>query len=187
MVAYTLFSQTASGNVLAGDAAGYTFGVQFTVSQAATLGAIWWDSVTGAAALPATIALYAVAGTSLVHSEAASWSGLAASGWVKAAFAAPPSLSPSTSYKACVFYGGGVNWYSSTSHYWDSGSGSAGINNGPLSAPNNAGASGGQDTFTTGAALAYPASSFNATNYWVDLEVTPVAPAAGGLLLGCFP
>jgi Domain of unknown function (DUF4082) len=177
---YTLFSQTGGGT-LTSDANDYTMGVQFSVSQACTLTGIWWYSVSGATALPGTIALYSVSGGgsgTLVHSETPSWSGAAGSGWVNAEFSSPPSLTASTNYKACVGISGVAgNWYSSTSNYWSSGAGSGGITNGPLSAPNNAGGDGGQDTFHAGATLTYPATSFSAGNYWVDPEVQPSGAA----------
>ena len=178
MTSYTLFSQGATGASLTSDANPYTFGVQFSVSQPSlTLTAIWFYSAATAASLPATIALYVVSGQTLVSSQAATWSGAAASGWVRAAWTSPPALTASASYKACVFDSAGVGpgWYSATANYWSSGPGSGGITSGPLSAPNNAGGDGGQDTFAS-PSLAYPASSFNAGNYWVDPEVTTAAP-----------
>lgn len=178
MPVYTLFSQQATGSVLASDITAYTMGVQFSVSQAATLSGIWFYSASGATQLPQTIALYQVSGTSLVTSQAATWSGAAGSGWVRAPFTSPPALTAGTAYKACVLNNSGtVNWYSNTAHYWDTGTGSGGAANGPLSAPNNAGASPGQDSFNQGNVLAYPASTSLASNYWVDAEVT--ASAAG--------
>lgn len=177
---YTLFNQGTSGPVTA-DANAYTLGVQFTVSQAgATLTGILFYSPTGAVNLPGTIALFAVTGATLVHSEAATWSGAVGSGWVKASFTAPPVLTPGTKYKACVLNAAGTgNWYAGIAHYWDTGAGAAGITNGPLSAPNNAGGDGGQDTFTQSSTLTYPSSSFNAADYQVDPEVTTTALAAG--------
>lgn len=176
MAVYTLFSQGTTGATLTADSADYTMGVQFSVSQAATLTAIWFYSASGAGALPDTIALYDVSSTSLITSQAASWSGAAGSGWVRAAFTSPPSLTASTAYKAAVGEFSGNFFYAGVSHYWDTtGAGASGISNGPLSAPNNAGASGGQDTFTSGTSLAYPSSSFGAANYWVDPEITTAA------------
>lgn len=176
MTMYTLFGQPASPATLTNDSADYTMGVQFSVSASGcTLTAIWFWSAPGAGALPDSIALYAVAGASLVHTEAASWSGAAGSGWVRAAFASPPSLTSGTSYKACIFENTGNFFYAGTSHYWDTGSGSGGITNGPLSAPANSGADGGQDTFTNSSTLSYPSGSFNSANYWVDPEVTTSA------------
>lgn len=194
MTAYTLFGQSGGGSSV-GDQNSYTMGVQFEVSVACILTGIWFYSAAGSGTdLPGTIALYQVSGTSLVHSEAASWSGAGASGWIRAAFTSPPSLSPSTSYKACVFLLEGtptVSWYSATAHYWDTGAGASGITNGPLSAPANAGGDGGQDTFNSGGSLAYPSGSFNAANYWVDPEVVPSGGGGGSfrpsLLLASFP
>jgi 3D (Asp-Asp-Asp) domain-containing protein len=187
MAVYTLFSQSGSGTLQA-DATAYTFGVQFTVSvSGATLTGIWFYSAASAAALPTTIALYAVSGASLVHSETPSWSAAAGTGWVRSAFSAPPSLTASTSYKACAFFSpAGQNWYSDTANYWSSGAGSGGITSGPLSAPANGGGDGGQDTFTQSGSLAYPSSSFNASNYWVDPEVTTAAPAAPAAQVAAF-
>src|SRR5579872_549059 len=139
---FTLFGQTG-GAALTADPTDYTMGVQFTVSRAAALKAIWFYSAPGAASLPGTIALYAVTGAALVASQAAAWSGAAGSGWVRAAFGSPPALASGTAYKACVFDNFGNNFYSTTAHYWDTGAGAGGITNGPLSTPNNAGGDGG--------------------------------------------
>jgi hypothetical protein len=168
---FTLFSQPANAATLTADSAAYTMGVQFTVSRGATLQAVWFFSAAGAASLPGSIALFQVSGASLVTSQAATWSGAAGSGWVRAPFTTPPALTAGMAYKAAIFDNAANSFYSSTAHYWDTGVGAAGITNGPLSAPNNAGGDGGQDTFFTGGVITYPATSFNATNYWVDPEV----------------
>lgn len=188
MTDYTLFSQGITGT-LASDPTAYTLGVQFTVSVSGTLHGIWFYSPATVAVLPQTIALYQVTGTgtgTLVTSQAASWltapggsSASAGSGWCFAAFSSPPSISASTNYKACVLQNTNANWYSTIANYWSSGAGSGGISNGPLSAPNNAGADQGQDTFTQSATLSYPATSFNATNYLIDPQVTIAAGIAG--------
>ena len=176
---FTLFGQPASpaGAVLANDTNPYTLGMQFTCSETGTLNGIWWYSIFGALNLPTSIALFQVSGGgsgTLVHSETATWSGAAASGWVLASFSSAPSLTAGQAYKGCVLNTdvAAQNWYSSTSHYWDTGAGAGGITSGPLSAPNNAGGDGGQDCFNASATLAYPATSFNAGNYWVDVKVT---------------
>lgn len=181
MSVYTLFGQSLTAAVTS-DASAYTMGVQFSVSQAATLNAVWFYSASSANSLPTTIALYGVSGASLITSQAAAWSGAAGSGWIRAPFTVPPSLTPGVSYKACIFLAGSTSLqYASVSHYWDTGAGSAGISSGPLSAPANAGGDHGQDTFHQSAALTYPDTSFNATNYLVDAEITSTATAGGGL------
>src|SRR5580704_12913008 len=125
MAVYTLFGQSGGATVSA-DSSKYTLGVQFSVSQSGcTLTGIWYNSPSGAGILPDTIALYTVTGTTLVHSEAATWSGAAGAGWVRAAFTSPPALTSGTNYKACIFGGDGiVNMYGATSAYWSSGAGS---------------------------------------------------------------
>lgn len=185
MTVLTLFSQAATGSSIAADSTDYTMGVQFTVgSSGCTLTGVYFYSASGAVNLPGTIALWAVSGTSLVHSEAASWSGAAGSGWVRAAFASPPSLTSGTNYKASVTRGNGGsgNWYSATSGYWATN----GASNGTLSAPNNAGATPGQDSFHVGTAATWPDTSGNGSNYWVDPEVTTPSAnftASGSLAL----
>lgn len=183
MTSYTLFSQGATGQN-ASDDGPLTLGIQFSVSQPCTLNALWFSSPAGSTALPGTIALYTVTGGTLVHSETASWSGAAGSGWVRAPFTSRPSLSPGVNYVAAVFYSGAAGFYNGTNNYWSSGAGAGGVANGPLSAPNSASAANGQDVFNSGASLAFPASTFSASNYWVDPEVSPVV---SGLLMASFP
>ena len=160
----------SGGDVLQLDTGGYTFGIHISRSAAFYPPAVWFYSPPGAAALPATIAVYDDSVPALVHSEAATWSGSAGSGWVRAAFASSPLLSASVSYAICVFYGGGANWYSNTQHYFDTGPGAGGITSGLITAPGNSGISPGQGTINSGASLAYPGGTFNASNWWVDIE-----------------
>jgi hypothetical protein len=186
VTAYTLFSQAAPTGTIQADTGAYTMGIEFSVSADGTLAAIWWYSPAAAPVLPASIGLYAVSGQALVHSEAAAWSGAAGSGWVRAAFASPPSLAGGASYRAVVLKTGAANhWYVSDDNYWTSGAGSGGVTSGPLSAPSNGGSDVGQDSFNASGTLAYPATSGGGSNYWLDPEVTvtapaPAAPAAGG-------
>ena len=192
MALYTLFGQPVNPATLTADAANYVMAVQFkvtlTATQTAVLKAIWFNSPAGAGVLPGTIDLWQVSGASLVTSQAATWSGAAGSGQVRAAFSTPPALTSGAAYKGGIFKNdGAVNtFYGSTANYWSSGPGSGGITSGPLSAPNNAGGDGGQATFDASNLNAYPATSFNATNYWVDVEVevtdlaVPAPPRGGG-------
>jgi Domain of unknown function (DUF4082) len=171
---WTLFGQAGGAGAAAADTAAYTMGVQFSVSKAGTLQAVWFNSPPGAVSLPSSIALYQVTGPgagTLVASQVAAWSGAAGSGWVRAAFTVPPALTAGQAYKACVGNFDGNFFYGATASYWSSGPGAGGVTSGPVSAPANGGADGGQDTFTQAAVLSYPASSFNASNYWVDPEV----------------
>lgn len=186
MTVYTLWGQGLTGG-LQSDASAYTLGVEFQVTTAGTLTAVWFYSASGAVLLPSTIALYGVAGPTLIHSESASWSGAAGSGWVRAPFTSPPALSTGTRYKAVVFSAAGSNWYSAIGHYWDTGAGQNGISNGPLSAYSASGSTNGQDSFHNAGTLSYPDSAFNNTNYLVDPELTVAAAQPSGLLMGSFP
>lgn len=167
---FTLFG-SGGGAALTADTAAYTMGVEFSVSRGAQLLAVRFNSPAGAVSLPSVIALYTVAGTALVTSQAAAWSGAVGSGWVEAAFSAPPALAAGTAYVGCIGSFDGNFFYGGTPHYFDSGAGAGGITSGILSAPNNAGATGGQMRFTQAAVLSYPATAFNATCYWVDVKV----------------
>ena len=173
MGTFTLFQQGITA-ALTADTAAYTMGVQFSVSGPGTLAATWFYSASGAVNLPDHITLFRVSDGFQLARQAAAWSGAVGSGWVRAAWPAPPVLAAGVAYKACIESTGGANFYSSIAHYWDSGAGQNGISNGPLSAPNNAGGDHGQDTFFAGTPPNYPTSSFNATNYMIDPEVNVV-------------
>lgn len=187
MTSYRLWPSFVPGTNPAADTVAYTFGVQFSSSAVAQLAAVWFYSPTGVSILPQTIALFAVGVGTPVHSEAASWSGAAGSGWVRAAFASPPVLTAGSAYKACVYSPGGGDWYTGWNGYWVSGAGASGISNGPLSAPADSGASPGQDSYVSTTPLAYPGSSFQGTNYWVDPEISAAAVLQGTAALAASP
>jgi hypothetical protein len=127
----------------------------------------------------------------LIHSESASWSGAAGSGWVEADFSAAPSLSTGTKYVPCIFKAGTTgNWYSAEHDYWDgTGPGAGGITSsgGHLSAPNSATSVNGQGVFSGNPALSFPNSTFLATNYWVDPVFTPGTAQTGTAALTVTP
>ena len=111
MTSYNLYAQAAPGSTFAGtDVASYTMGVQFSVSvSGATCDGIWFYSITGATALPGSVALYTTV-PALVTSDTATWlsgpggsAAAAASGWCYAAFTSPPVLTSGTAYQGCIF------------------------------------------------------------------------------------
>jgi|SRR5450756_101452 len=185
---YTLFPEplVALPTLQNSDTSPYSFAVEFSVSNPCQLNAIWFYSGSGATDLPSDIALYTASDSTLVHTETATWSGAAGSGSVRAEFASKPTLSAATNYKAVIHQPVSTVWYSATSHYWDTGDGSAGITNGPITAPNNASVTGdgGQCTFLPSTSPGCPVDSFNAGNYWLDPEVQLIAtPISSGLLM----
>lgn len=178
MTSYTLFSQAAPTGASPSGALN-TLGLDISVSVACTCNGLWYYSP-DASGLPGTIALWQVAGATLIDSQTPSWSGGAGSGWVFAPWNSPPVLSPSQTYRA-AYLASGFD-YDETSGYWTTGgAGAGGITNGPLTAP---GMSNGQGWYNAGGTLTFPASQFNNTNWWLDVQVTPVPaavtyPAAG--------
>lgn len=168
----TLFGQALNPGGLQVDATQYNMGVQVVCSQAGHVNAIWFFSPSGAGVLPDTIALWNVAGQSLITSAAASWSGALGSGWVRAPFSSPVAVVAGAAFKAAILKSNATQgFYAAIAHYWDTGPGQNGISSGPLSAPNNAGAAQGQDTFVSSGVLNYPGTAFNASNYGIDVEV----------------
>jgi len=183
MAVYTLFGQGAAGTLVTGDSADYTFGMQFTLSQSAALTGIWFYSAPTATALPAACCIYQITGTNTgsqvsgTVNNSPTWSAAAGSGWVKVTYPGTTTLTAATNYRVSVYYGGGgPNWYSVTGAYWASSGQSSGI----ISAPAAGSADGtNQDAFAnpSPAGLNYPTSSFNNSNYWIDVEVTTSGPA----------
>lgn len=154
----------------AGDTSTYTMGMRFVLSSAATLTAVYWWRATSTSVPPTLCGVFNDdTGVLVASAETFADPGLA-TGWIKQTLATPVSLSSGQAYKVAVY--GVALGYSATANYWDTGAGAAGITTGIITAPNNAD-SGGQDTFNTSATpMQHPTSSFNAGNYWIDLEVT---------------
>lgn len=180
-------------NMQADSALNFTLATEFKLSKSCALNKIWFYSPSGATQLPTACGIWNVAGQALVpgtNNSSPSWSGAAGSGWISCPYAGVTL--PAGDYKTSVFNGAGspTVWANNTVHYWDTGGGAGGITAGPLSAPNEAGAAApGQGTFHQGVTFAWPdtytGGATPAQNYWVDVEVTPVA--SGGLLMASFP
>ena len=94
-----------------------------------------------------------------------SFSGETASGWQQMNFGAPVAITAGTVY--VVSYHTSVGHYSYSSNYFAT----AGVSNPPLQALAN-GVAGGDGVYAYGAASAFPANTFNSTNYWVDVVFT---------------
>ena len=147
---------TPSGAVDAADTNAVNLGVQF---QANTSG-----NVTG-------VRFYKEADNTGTHSGAlwtstgtllatGTFTGESASGWQELDFANPVAITAGTTYVASYFTG--------TGHYAATTSGLASaVTNGPLTAL----AGGG--VFAYGSANTFPSSSYNNSNYWVDVVYSP--------------
>jgi hypothetical protein len=90
------------------------------------------------------------------------FTGETASGWQQVTFTTPVSITAGTIYVASYFAPAGH--YAGDSGYFSA----AGVDNGLLHALKD-GASGGDGLYRYGSAAAFPNSTFNSTNYWVDV------------------
>ena len=190
-------------------AVNYVLATEFELSQACTLNKIWYYSPSGTAQLATSCRIWQIqgagTGTSVASNTSPSWSGAAGSGWVSCTFGGTNLAAGS--YKVSVYNGAATpdGWGAkdASTNYWGAGIGANGITWGPVTAPGVATASSsyeyngsnpgssppyttgvienGQSTFVNGTGDLYPYLYVTglAQNYWVDVEVTPVAaPAA---------
>jgi hypothetical protein len=98
----------------------------------------------------------------------ATFSGESATGWQQVSFASPVAVTANTVYVASYFapngnYAGDNNFFAS-----------AGISNPPVNLLQN-GVSGGNGVYQYGAASSFPSSTFQSSNYWVDVVFTTTA------------
>jgi hypothetical protein len=127
------------------DVAGTVVGVRFYKGQSTT------GTHTGT--------LWSGTGTKLAT---ATFTNESATGWQQVDFATPVAISANTVY--VISYHTNVGNYPYTAAYF----GSAGVDSGPLHALSNS-AAGGNGVYRYSTSVAFPASTFNSNNYWVDV------------------
>jgi Domain of unknown function (DUF4082) len=105
--------------------------------------------------------LWTATGTLLAS---ATFAGESASGWQQVNLASPVRISASTTYVASYHtegrYAADANFFSTA------------VDRAPLHAPAN-GVDGGNGVYNYNSAAVFPASTFNALNYWVDVVFVP--------------
>ncbi|MES2990201.1 MAG: Ig-like domain-containing protein [Pseudomonadota bacterium] len=94
-----------------------------------------------------------------------------ATGWQQVNFTTPVAITANTVYVASYFAPAGN--YAADGAFFAS----TGVDKPPIHLLQNGTGGGGNGLYTYGASSAFPASSFNATNYWVDVAFTPAGPA----------
>ena len=97
----------------------------------------------------------------------ATFSGEGTSGWQQVDFSTPVPITANATYVASYFAPNGH--YSADSNFF-----ATGVDNPPLHALQN-GADGADGVYHYGAASAFPASTFQSSNYWVDVVFVPTA------------
>lgn len=172
MTTYTVFGQAGWSGVNSGTTGARTIGMQFSLSQSATLQAAWFFSNTGLAHLPTGIVLWNLdTGLAVETQLSASWSGAAGSGWVRAPFAGTTTLSASVNYAVSFTDAGSSNvpYYSDLNT--DSRFVTGGITSGIITVPDTSHSVHGQAPFST-TVDSLPNTSSSGINFWIDVEVS---------------
>lgn len=180
---FNIWASTAAPTVSdAGADTPVELGVRFTADASGSISGIRFYKSAGNTG-PHVVNLWNSAGALLATATSSSET---ASGWQQVNFSAPVPITANTAYVAS--YHSNVGHYSADQNYFAV----AGVDNSPLHALQNT-ANTPNGVFVYGATSTFPNSSFNSTNYWVDvayivsaslnsIAVTPVNPslAIGG-------
>jgi Domain of unknown function (DUF4082)/Bacterial Ig domain/Fibronectin type III domain/Lysyl oxidase len=164
----TIFGSSTPATTDSGDGHSVVLGVKFRSEVA--------GSVTGIRFYKATAntgthvgSLWSASGSLLAS---ATFTGESASGWQQVNFSTPVAIVANTTYIA--------SYLAPKGHYSDNSSGfaSSGVSNPPLSALANATSPDG--VYVYSGANAFPANTYRATNYWVDVNFEPVPTTPPG-------
>ena len=158
----TIFPSTATPAVASsGDNSSANLGVQFTPSVNGWIAGIRFYK--GSANTGTHVGeLWTSSGTLLGKVTFTSES---ASGWQEADFSSPIAVTAGTTYVASYYAPNGN--YSFNSAYFANP-----VTNGPLTAPQSSAVTNGNGVYSYGGSPGFPSSSYNAANYWVDVNFT---------------
>ena len=156
----TIFEQGVPAIPDVADTSSVVLGVEFTSDNAGKIAGIrFYKAATNTGTH--IVSLWDTSGTLLASATA---SGETASGWQEVRFSSPVSISANTTYVASYFAPNG--------HYSATGQGFASATDSPpLHAVANATSANGVYAYSP--SNTYPFSTYNATNYWVDVMYTP--------------
>jgi hypothetical protein len=161
-VANSLWGNSNTPTVVsASDPSAIEVGVKFTASSPAAIYGIRFykgPQNTGTH----QVDLWSSSGTLLATATATNET---ASGWQEVNFSSPVTIAANTTYIAA--YHTNTGFYSADSGYFNNP-----LTNGPLTAPAGS-SSGGNGVYVYSASDAFPTSSYNASNYWVDVASGP--------------
>ena len=176
----TLWSSSATPqNPAEADSSAVEVGVKFTADVAGEITGIrFYKDSTNTGTHVGN--LWTADGTLLAS---ATFSGETASGWQQVNFATPVAIQPNTVYVAS--YHTDVGHYAEDDNYFTSG-----VDSGPLHALAD-GASGPNGVYAYGSTSTFPATGYQASNYWVDvvfasntLQFEQVASSSGSVAAG---
>jgi hypothetical protein len=160
---YTIFGSSIPKTPIDPDTAAVTLGVKFTSTQAGKISGIRFYR---AQSSPSgySVALYSATGTRLARTSTAQDT-CTVPCWEQVSFSAPVSINANTRYVAAY-------WTPHGGYPDDQYALISNITNVPLTALSN-GSSGGDGVYRYGSGIAFPTSSWNASNYFVDIVFTP--------------
>ncbi|HEX5923086.1 MAG TPA: DUF4082 domain-containing protein [Baekduia sp.] len=158
----TIFGFATPGTVDGGDGSGIEVGVKFRSSvHGAVTGIRFYKADTNTGTHIGS--LWSAFGTRL---GTATFTNESSSGWQTVTFSSPVTITPDTTYVA--------SYYAPSGHYSVNGPGLASaVTDAPLTALADATSQNG--VYAYGGASAFPSSSYNASNYWVDVLYAPLA------------
>ena len=161
----TIWSPTTTpGTADSGDPNGVELGVKFTSSQSGFITGIrFYKSAANTGTHVGN--LWTTSGTLLAS---AVFTGESASGWQQVNFSSPVAITANTTYVASYYAPAGH--YSFNAQFF----GTAGVDNPPLHALANSVSPDG--VYKYGSTSAFPTSTYNAANYWVDVVFNTTAP-----------
>ena len=139
------------------DASAVELGVKFQSSVAGTVSGIRFYKSSQDTGVH-TGELWSSTGTKLAT---ATFTNETASGWQTVTFSSPVTVTPGATYTAS--YHTNVGHYSNTGNYF-----TANVTSGPLTAPAS-----GNGVYAYGSTSLFPTSTFQATNFWVDVMFNP--------------
>ncbi len=156
----TLFEQGTPATVDVDDPGSVVLGVRFSSATAGHVAGIrFYKAEANAGSHP--VALWSSSGELLGQATSTNET---ASGWQEVQFATPVAIQAGTQYVA--------GYLSPKGHYSATGNGFAtATESAPLTAPANGTSANGLYTYSS--SLVFPTSTYNATNYWVDVMFTP--------------
>jgi hypothetical protein len=159
----TIFDFGTPTTIDSGDPSAVTLGVKFTSDTAGSINGVrFYKATTNTGTHAGT--LWSSTGTQLAT---ATFTGESASGWQQVNFSTPVAITAGTTYVASYFAPSG--------HYSDTSSGlTTAVNNPPLHAVANGTSANG--VYAYGSGSTFPSSSFNASNYYVDVMFVPTPP-----------
>jgi len=157
--ATSIFSASAAPTAFAtSDTSSVELGVKFRSDVAGNVTGVRFYKGTGTTGTH-TGTLWSSNGTKLAT---ATFTSETASGWQQVLFSTPVAITANTVY--VVSYHANVGRYAYTHNTFAN----AGVDNGPLHALKT-GVSGGNGVYRYGSGVVFPNSSFNSSNYWVDV------------------